>query len=216
MEDYLFFVIWVASGIFLVWVLHGIYQNTAASYFRKRKSAKSYFDNDINTKYSLYKIKKFALTISLDNITIKQHRYRYDIEEDTLALDYINPHYNDADDLIRHSRRKFGSDAYFKYQNRIDYIESLTLNEVLIPIKFDNKDLLATVILEMDRDNLAIYLALEKEVEVYLTKYIYHKDGMTDTKYDCDTIEEYECKFDFKFLKEVFEQKPIYYSAYIK
>lgn len=207
MEDYLLFAIWLGCGIFLIWVLCGIYKNTSGSYFRKKSYAKGKVKNQRDRIFSLYKVKEYSMIIDLNDIVIKQHRYRYDMEGDTLALDYIAPS-DELGDLMRYSTSKYSSDDYSKYQNRIDYIESLRLNEILIPVLCDNTHLLATVVMEMDRDNLAIYLALEKEVAVSITKYIYQNEIKEERN-------EYECKFDFKFLKEVFEKKPIYYSSYI-
>lgn len=147
------------------------------------------------------------LTISLEHTEVRQHRYHYDGVRDNTA--FLN-----KDFRYSLSEERAGLDSiwiqnkvttsYDLTQNRINYIESLELYEVRIPILFDGKEMQAVAAMEIDRSTLEIHLYNEKSVKILAQKYE-TKEG--EVKYDCI--------FGFDFLLSDGKYKSMYINTYM-
>lgn len=214
MEENILVVIFMAGGFFILWVLYGIYRNTIGSPYKqlKKKHDKS---NIKEVVYTLVSTDRGIVIASLDNIVIKQHRYRYetlDDENSFLNVDFsINREANKIDNYFGNTHRYKTTTGYDLKQNRINYIENLELYEVHIPIVYNCEKLVAIAVLQMDRDALAIHLALEKEVEISIKRKVYEaEDGMIIYSRVL-----YDCEFYFAFLQSDVKYYNIYFSTYI-
>lgn len=214
MEESILDIIFIAGSFFVLWILYGIYRNTIGSpYARlKKKQDKS------SMKELVYKLKstdKGIVVASLDDIQIKQHRYRYETFDDKnsfLNVDFsINREAIKIDSFFGNSHRYKTTTGYDLKQNRINYIENLELYEVHIPIVYNRERLMAVAVLQMDKDAIAIHLALEKEVEISIERKVYEaEDAMI-----IYNREVYNCDFSFAFLRNDSKYYNIYFSTYI-
>ncbi|AJH16168.1 hypothetical protein [Myroides profundi] len=143
----------------------------------------------------------------LDNAEVRQHRYHYDSAKDKDAFLNKDFRYSLAEQRAGIDNiwfQKKHTTEYDLKQNRINYIESLELNEVRIPLLFDGKEMQAVAAMDIDRSTLEIHLFNEKEVKVLAQKYE-AKSG--EVKYDCI--------FGFDFLLSDSKYGEMYYTTYM-
>ncbi|MCC9041529.1 hypothetical protein LNQ81_02205 [Myroides sp. M-43] len=166
-----------------------------------------------NTDRKCKSVKQFKLvseellTVSLEHSEVRQHRYHYDGVRDNTA--FLN-----KDFRYSLSEKRAGIDSvwiqnkittsYDLIQNRINYIESLELYEVRIPVFFDGKEMKAVSAMEIDRSTLKIHLFNEKDVKILVQKY---ETKQGEVKYDCI--------FGFDFLLSDEKYKSMYISTYM-
>ncbi|WP_232234330.1 MULTISPECIES: hypothetical protein [Myroides] len=147
------------------------------------------------------------ITVSLNNAEVSQHRYHYDSTKDKIAFLNKDFRYSLAEQRAGIDNiwfQKKHTTEYDLKQNRINYIESLELNEVRIPLLFDGKEMQAVAAMDIDRSTLEIHLFNEKEVKVLAQKYE-TKSG--EVKYDC--------VFGFDFLLSDSKYGEMYYTTYM-
>lgn len=214
MEEEILVVILILGGFFVLWILYGIYRNTIGSPYEKLKKKQ----DKSSSKQLVCKLKsteRGAVIASLDDVIIKQHRYRYETLNDDNSFQNVaffkNKEAINGDNYFDVTRKYGSVTAYDLKQNRINYIESLELYEVHIPIVYKNEKLIAVAVLQMDKDAIAIHLALEKEVNILVVRQVYEAE---DKMLIYERIV-YECEFSFAFLRNDEKYDSIYFSTYI-
>lgn len=144
------------------------------------------------------------ITLELDSAEIKKYRFiRQSMleEESRGGFDMNSSIESLAFGLIKSSYRNFENEEtlWTRYGNA-------ELYEVCIPINFEQYSLLFNVVFEMDRDALAIHLALEKQLEVIVTfkQYVLKEDivikaGTTD---NVTHFSEFDISYKFGFQSD--------------
>lgn len=172
----------IASVIILLWIVFIILKNVFGFSSINKKVQKHAKQNNpshrsiVKYDYRLSDKKEALIVLDLNSAEIKRYKFvRQSMleEESRGGFDMNSSIESLAFGLIKSSYRNFENEEtlWTRYGNA-------ELYEVCIPIHFEQYNLLFSVVFEMDRDALAIHLALEKQLEVIVTfkQYVLKED----------------------------------------
>lgn len=150
----------------------------------------------VESNFRLEETREALVILDLDKAEIKPYRFvRQSMleEESRDGFDLNNPIEQIAFGLINSKYRNYEKEEtlWSRYGNA-------ELYEVRVPFQFEDYDLVFSTVFEMDRDNLSIHLALEKELEVIVTcKTFQLKESVVILK-GTETVREYK-EFDITY-----------------
>ncbi|WP_121967180.1 hypothetical protein [Myroides sp. N17-2] len=199
----------VSVGISL-WIIFIILKNTFgfSSIPKKVETHKQQSNPSYNSiveyNYRLDEKREVLVTLDLDDAEIKRYRFvrQSMLEEESRGGYDMNNSIESLAYGILNSRRQ----NYDKENTLWTRYGNAELYEVQIPLKFEDYDLLFSSIIEMNKDNLAIHLALEKYLKVIVVfKQFVLKDTIDlkgDNTEKVTSFVEFDVEYNFEFQSD--------------
>jgi len=171
---------------------------------KHQKQSKPSRQSIVESNFRLEETREALITLDLNKAEIKPYRFvRQSMleEESRDGFDLNNPIEQIAFGLINSKYRNYEKEEtlWSRYGNA-------ELYEVRIPFQFEDYDMVFSSIVEMDKDTLAIHLALEKTIKVILRCRMFQLREELNTKTEEESITsftEFDVFYQFGFQSDI-------------